>query len=136
MLKFNILLTAILLSLLTLAFYQTAFADFPPDVVIAFTFEEETKGIVTDISGNGNDAELKGSEITKDGKYGSGLLVNGSSNDIVQDSPELNPTDKMRIFAWVQVNTWTNWGRIGEKGTWPNFSYLMLLRDVQGKLGC
>jgi len=40
---------------------------FLTDVVIAFTFEEETKGIVTDISGNGNDAELKGSSITKGG---------------------------------------------------------------------
>jgi hypothetical protein len=135
MLRFKFPLTVLLLSLLILVFYQTVLAELPPDIVIAFTFEEETKEIVTDISGNGNDAELKGSEITKDGKYGSGLLLNGSSNAIVQDSPELNPTDKMSILAWVQVNAWGNWGRLCEKGIWPDFSYLMLLGDVQGKLG-
>ena len=135
MLKFKISLKAILLSLLILMFCKSALADFPPDVVIAFTFDEDKKGIVTDISGNSNDAELKGSEITKDGKYGSALLLNGSSNAIIQDSPELNPTDKISILAWVKVNVWADWGRLCEKGVWPNFSYLMLLGDAQGKLG-
>jgi hypothetical protein len=71
-------------------------------LVAAYSFDEGAGGTVADASGNSNTGRIKAATWTKQGKFGSALMFNGSDAlVIIDDSPVLLPTSGMTLEAWV-----------------------------------
>jgi glucose/arabinose dehydrogenase/chitodextrinase len=74
----------------------------PSGLVGAYGFETGTGTILSDDSGNSNNGNLSGASWTNSGKYGSGLVFNGTSSKVtINDSPSLRLTTAMTLEAWV-----------------------------------
>ncbi|MFH1881675.1 MAG: LamG-like jellyroll fold domain-containing protein [Planctomycetota bacterium] len=99
----------------------SAAQDIDPSLVGWWTFDEGTGDIAADSSGNGNDGTLHGPvEWTTEGKLGGAMKFTGPYNYVlVENSPELNPTDAITIAAWINPS-WTGNNRILQKGTSDN----------------
>jgi len=76
-------------------------------LVAAYAFSEATGTTVTDSSGNNNTGTLgTGVTRTTQGKYGSGLVFNGTSGRVtVNDAATLRLTNGMTLEAWVNPST-------------------------------
>ncbi len=66
---------------------------FRDDIVAAWTFEEGSGNVAHDVSGNGNDGEVKGGTEWVDGKYGGGLRFDGSTGYV-----EIPFAESMRVL--------------------------------------
>jgi len=81
--------------------------------VAIWLFEEGKDTVVKDISGNGNDGELKGPKWDK-GKFESGLRFGGQSDFVeVPDSDSLALTDGLTIEMWIYLNAYSTAGGNG-----------------------
>jgi hypothetical protein len=74
----------------------------PTALMAAYAFNEGSGTIVNDSSGNAAAGTIQGATWTAQGKYGSGLSFNGTSNWVtVNDSNALDLTAGMTLEAWV-----------------------------------
>ena len=81
--------------------------------VAIWLFEEGEGKVIKDISGNGNDGELKEPKWDK-GKLGGGLKFGGKSNFVeVPDSESLDLTDELTIEMWLYLNAYSTAGGNG-----------------------
>ena len=81
--------------------------------VVIWLFEEGKGKMIKDISGNGNDGELKGPKWDK-GKFGGGLSFGGKSDFVeVPDSDSLDLTDGLTIEMWLYLNAHSTAGGNG-----------------------
>jgi len=68
----------------------------------AWLFDEGSGNTIGDMSGNGNDGELKGDPQWSEGQFGKALDFNGSSDYVeVPHSDSLNITGNITIVAWI-----------------------------------
>jgi len=75
-------------------------------LVGAYSFNEGAGTSVGDGSGNGNVGTISGASWTSSGKYGSGLVFNGSGARVtINDSGSLHLTTGMTLEAWVNATT-------------------------------
>ncbi|PYJ85154.1 MAG: hypothetical protein DME22_10205 [Verrucomicrobia bacterium] len=89
-------------------FTLTVNASGPPatGLVGAYSFNEGAGTSVGDGSGNGNVGTISGASWTSAGKYGSGLVFNGSGARVtINDSGSLHLTTGMTLEAWVNATT-------------------------------
>jgi len=92
----------------------TVFGLFPlptAGLVAAYSFDEGTGSTVADGSGNGNNGTISGASWTTSGKYGSGLMFDGTGARVTAaDAASLHLTTRMTLEAWVNPaavsNTW------------------------------
>jgi len=98
---------------------HVTFAADDPSLVLYFSFDEE--GIVIkDLSGQGNDGEVKGSPRWVNGKTGQALQFLGIENKNyveVPDDPSLNPRLEVSLMAWIYIETWEPTGGVISKYT-------------------
>ena len=81
--------------------------------VAIWLFEEGKDKLIKDISGNGNDGELKGPKWDK-GKFGGGLKFGGGSDFVeVPDSESLDLTHGLTIEMWLYLNAYSTAGGNG-----------------------
>jgi len=81
--------------------------------VAIWTFEESKGTAIKDISGNGNNGELKGPKWDK-GKFGGGLRFGGQSDFVeVPDSDILDLADGLTIEMWIYLNAYSTAGGNG-----------------------
>jgi fibronectin type 3 domain-containing protein len=83
-------------------------------LVAAYAFNEGTGSTVADSSGNGNTGTINGATWTTQGKYGSALSFNGTSNLVViNGSASLNVSTAMTLEAWIYpTSNQTGWRTI------------------------
>src|SRR5262249_50428468 len=75
----------------------------PPGLVGGWAFGEGLGGSTADASGNDNNGTINGATWTSDGRYGSALSFNGSSNTVrLPASPSLNLSNAMTLSAWIK----------------------------------
>ncbi len=73
-----------------------------PGLVAAWGFNEGAGTTTADASGNNNTGVISGATWTTQGRYGSALSFNGTSNMVVvANSASLNLTTAMTLSAWV-----------------------------------
>lgn len=71
-------------------------------LVLYYTFDTESKDVITDLSGNGNDAAIKGQVKWDEGKLGKALLFEANGQYLeVPDSESLKPEEAMTIALWM-----------------------------------
>ena len=89
-----------------------------PGLVAAYGFEEGTGTTAADLSGNGNTGTLNGATWTTAGKYGKGLVFNGTSALVsAPDATSLHLTTAMTLEAWVKPSAvTTGWRDVIYKG--------------------
>ena len=89
-----------------------------PGLVAAYSFSEGTGTTVADASGNGNTGTIANATWTTSGKYGNGLVFNGTSARVtIPDSTSLHLTTGMTLEAWVNPSTVTSaWRDVIYKG--------------------
>ena len=97
-----------------------------PGLVSAYSFNEGTGTVVTDVSGNSNNGTIGTATWSTSGRYGSALSFNGSTSRVdIPDSASLDLTTGMTIEAWVRPTTLSNWRTVLMKeqrygsGLWP-----------------
>lgn len=90
---------------LVLALLPTyAHAEEPEGLVLYYTFDREEDDVITDLSGTGNNAKVKGQPKWVDGKIGNALEFNVQGDYLeVPDSDSLK-SDEITIALWVN---WT-----------------------------
>jgi chitodextrinase len=77
-----------------------------PQLISAYSFNEGSGTTVTDLSGNGNNGIISNATWTGSGKYGSGLVFNGTTAQItINDSASLHLTTGLTLEAWVNPTT-------------------------------
>jgi hypothetical protein len=82
--------------------FTIATSQIPAGLVAAYGFNEGTGTSTTDASGNGRTGTISGATWSTQGKFGSALSFNGSSNLVtVADAPALRLTTGMTLEAWV-----------------------------------
>src|SRR5262245_23505469 len=70
--------------------------------VAAYSFGEGTGTTVAEASGSGNTGTIQNATWTAAGRFGGGLVFNGTNARInVPDSPSLRLTSGMTLEAWV-----------------------------------
>ena len=103
-----------------------------PDVVAAFDFTEVTPGVVSDLSGNGNDGSLVGNgAVVPSGRFGDAVAFDGNTN--ATGSVDLGaldvPGSELTIAAWINADDFDTYdARIVSKadGTATNAHHWML----------
>jgi hypothetical protein len=97
---------------------SSVYAEEFEGLVLYYTFDEEEKGTITDLSGNGNDAVVKGQPGWGPGKLGEAIEFELSGQSLeVPDSDSMRP-DEMTIAVWL------NWsGEVLPNEILGKFSY-------------
>ena len=73
-------------------------------LVAAYSFNEGTGNIVTDLSGNGNTGTISGAAWTSNGKYSKGLSFNGVNSYVdIGNAASLQLTGSMTWSAWINA---------------------------------
>ncbi|HET6993549.1 MAG TPA: Ig-like domain-containing protein, partial [Chitinophagaceae bacterium] len=93
----------------------TSGSPFAPGVTTQFNFNEGSGTSVTDLSGNGHNGTLINGPVWTTGKYGQGLIFNGSSNYVnIPDHNDytLNPAQSYTWSAWVRNTNFNSWGTV------------------------
>ena len=100
-------------------------------LVAAYGFNEGSGAVSNDVSSFHNTAQL-GSGVTRvAGKFGGGLLFNGSGMVTIADAPSLRLTTSMTLEAWVDPSVVdANWRDVIYKGN-DNY-YLMATSGTSG----
>jgi len=72
--------------------------------VLLYNFDKDEGGTVSDLSGKGNDGGATDCEWTADGKFGGGIVYNGTSSviEVPHDDSLLPGGDQMTIMAWYK----------------------------------
>ncbi len=92
-------------------------------------FDEGSGSTTADSSGNANHGSLHGPVQWTDGHDGKALKFTGPFNYVlVEDSPELNPTDAITIAAWINPS-WTGNNRILQKSSGGHDNQYRLLKE-------
>ena len=93
-------------------------------LVAVYAFNEGSGTAVGDVSGNGNNGTLANATWTAAGKYGGGLIFNGTNAIVnIPDSASLHLTSAMTLEAWVNPFAVTSkWRDVIYKG---NESYYL-----------
>jgi hypothetical protein len=77
----------------------------PAGLVASYDFNQGSGATLTDKTGNGNNGTILGATWAP-GRFGSGLLFNGSSNWVtIPDANSLDLTTGMTLEAWVKPST-------------------------------
>src|SRR5437660_5494713 len=72
-------------------------------LVAAYSFDQGSGTIASDLSGNGNTATLHNATFVAGGKYGGAVSLNGTNASVtVPDSASLDLTGGMTLEAWVR----------------------------------
>ena len=80
-----------------------------PGLVAAYAFNEGTGTTVNDSSGNGNNGTITNATWTTSGKYGDGLVFNGTNALVtIPDAASLHLTTGMTLEAWVNPSSVTS----------------------------
>src|SRR5205085_11573137 len=93
--------------------------------VAAYSFDEGKGKVVNDLVGE-NDGTIEGAEWTEEGKYGSALLFDGSSQVTIPDSGSLDLTEGFTLEAWVRPHLSADeWGPVFDKedSASPGYGY-------------
>ncbi|TMA28129.1 MAG: LamG domain-containing protein, partial [Deltaproteobacteria bacterium] len=97
--------------------YVATFASGPSGLVAAYGFEEGSGTSVTDASGNNNNGTLSNVTRTSTGRYGGGLVFNGTDALVtIPDANSLDLTTGMTLEAWVFPTSLGGWRDIVYKG--------------------
>jgi len=84
----------------------TIAVDLDAGLVAAFAFDESGGILAADASGNGNAAAISNASWTTRGKYGAGLMFNGSDTKLtVKDAYALQLKTGMTLEAWIKPST-------------------------------
>ena len=110
--------------------------DLSNGLVAWWQFEDGTGTIVSDSSGNGNNATFQNGAQWQSGKFGGGVEFDGS-NDWVDagQKTEYQLNDGFTLSAWVNPYRYSNWtGIIGrgigrDGGSWNGALHLMIGND-------
>jgi len=118
MLKQSILL---LFCVLVVGLAGSARAGLDPSLVGWWTFDEGEGTIAYDATGKGNDGTLTNDPEWTIGHLAGAVAFPSTVNAfvVVEDSPELNPTEAISIAAWINPE-WTGNNRIMQKGSSDN----------------
>ncbi|RKU19754.1 hypothetical protein C6503_07520 [Candidatus Poribacteria bacterium] len=109
-----VMFCTILIVLLTSAESLLSFAQ-DEHTVLLYTFESGTGKTVKDLSGNGNDGELKGPKWGE-GKPAGGLVFGGNApRDFVEipDSESLDLVEGLTVEMWLYLEAWSTAGGTG-----------------------
>jgi hypothetical protein len=82
--------------------------------VMYFSFDNDTKNVIEDLSGNGNDGKIVGSGKIVDGKFGQGVSLGGPDTIDVVHSDTLVFTDELTVGIWVNLDGTANQKIIGK----------------------
>ena len=102
-------------------------------LVAAYSFSEDAGTTVADASGNGNTGTIVNATWTTSGKYGDGLVFNGTNARVdIGDSASLHLTTGMTLEAWVNPSTVSNtWRDVIYKG---NDNYYLEATSTQAQV--
>ena len=96
-------------------------------LVLYLKLDEGSGDVAGDSSMYGNDGTLRG-PVWTEGKYGFGLLFDGTTDVEVPDTEILRLTEEATIAAWIKAeNNQEAWGRIVDKSVHPNTGYDLAL---------
>ena len=105
----------------------SVFAD---DTLVAYWSFDDT---VKDLSGNGNDGEIKGDPQWVEGKFGKALQFDGVDDFVfVKDSDSLDVTDALTLEAWIKPEAIPASGE--RKVVYKSDAYLIKVRS--SKISC
>ena len=109
-------------------------ADIPEELVLYYTFDTEENGTITDLSGNGNDATIKGQPDWVTGKIGDALEFSASGQSLeVANSDTLN-SEEITIALWVNWSGETLPNHLIEKFTYQSGGYVFKMEGTETNL--
>jgi concanavalin A-like lectin/glucanase superfamily protein/Big-like domain-containing protein/fibronectin type III domain protein len=96
----------------------TVLSDRAASLVAAYNFNEGSGTTIIDASGNNNTGTIKAAKWTTEGKFGNGLVFNGTNALVtIPDTSWLRLTTAMTLEAWVKPSRVTNvWRDVIRKG--------------------
>jgi hypothetical protein len=100
---------------LTAAFAAVLAAPAAAEPVAIYKFDEVKDGVVADLSGKGNDANVDGEYKVVDGKDGKSLQFDGETTGVILPEAVL-AGDEFTFAVWVNPKTWKDWNRIYDFG--------------------
>lgn len=116
--KLKTTILTLLVTVLGIAFIAEDAGAAGAKAIVAYDFEKIQGNVVKDVSGNGNDGELKGGPQRIEGKIGQALAFDGR-DDFIDLGDDMFLFDEMTVMFWankigVQVNNWPTYFTIRE----------------------
>jgi len=106
----------------------------PKDILGIWTMDEGDGKLVKDLSGNGNDGEIRGAAKWTNGKIGKAIEFSGG-NVSVSHNEDLN-LDTFTMTGWLNVPNVVNpYQMFMGKEAWPNRNYSMWLLPEKANVG-
>ncbi len=97
-----------------------------PSLLVYLPMDEGKGDAVVDASENGHDGKIVGGGKWVDGKYGRGVEMTATGDEIqVVDDGTLDGMKALTIEVWVKQDTHQATGVIQKGANWPGMSYLL-----------
>lgn len=108
---------------LAVTFFVLSFASMglcKPNLIAAYTFDNDTGNQVRDVSGNGHNGVAKDTKVV-DGKFGKALEFDGAKSQVeIPSNAKMNPKTAITIEAWVKPSKYNDLSAVAQK--WGDIS--------------
>jgi len=103
------------------------------DLVVYYDFEVENNGLLTDMSGTGNQGRILGAQMTE-GKKGRGLSFDGDDYVLLDKGRNLDITDTITIASWLKFEGTSGDARFVYKRSGNNGVFLQSPKNAADRI--
>ena len=90
-----------------------------PELIAAWSFDNDTADKIKDVSGNGHDGAGANTKIV-DGKFGKAMEFDGESSQVEIPSEDSLNVDGVTVEAWVKPSSYNSLSAVAQK--WGDIS--------------
>lgn len=105
--------------------FSSAFAAVTDGLIVHYSFEQLTDGVVADQSGQQNHADIMGTPTQVGGRTGNAIFFGNATSYLQMPEGILNDLTSFSIATWVRIESLNTWSRIFDFGSGTMFNIFL-----------
>ena len=108
--------------------------DINSGLMLHYTFEDLTSGVVSDESGNGNESLLMGDVLAVEGKTGDAAKLTTVADYVQMPEGLIGTLKSFTIATWVKLDSRNMWSRIFDFGSGEEYNMFLTPHGAESKI--